>query len=460
VIVLRDYQQRAIDDVRQAIAAGHRRVLLQAPTGSGKTVLMAFMASGAARRGKRTMFVVHRQELLYQASATFDAQGIDHGIIAPGHSMTRDPIQVASVQTLVRRLDRVAPPDLMIFDEAHHCPSSTWRRVFQRYPEAKMVGLTATPTRLDGRGLDDLFDVMVRGPGVRELIDTGYLSDYTVYAPPIGIDVSAVRTRAGDFAKEQLAGAVDKPTITGDAVRHYLRFARGRRAIAFCVSIAHSEHVATQFQAVGVTAQHIDGKEDSRRRRRIMERFAAGDIQVLTNCDLVSEGLDVPGVEAAILLRPTQSLSLYLQQVGRALRPQPGKTAIILDHAGNVLRHGLPDDEREWTLQGRPRKRGKGERPPEVRVTQCPVCFACHAPAPICPACGHVYETQGRDIEHVEGELERIDADEFRRQRQREVGRARTLEELEAIAETRGYSKGWAFHIYRARQRKRGRVAA
>jgi len=241
---LRDYQQRDVRRLRAAIAAGHGRILYQLPTGGGKTVLMAWMAARAAERGKRTMFIVHRQELLLQASRTFEAMGIDHGLIAPGHTMSRDVIQVASVLTLVRRFDRVVPPDLIVFDEAHHCPSNTWLRVFGRYPGAKAIGLTATPCRLDGRGLDDLFEIMICGPTARDLIDTGFLSDYVVYAPPIGIDLRGVRTRAGDFAKDQLAEAVDRPTITGDAVRHYLRLAQDKRAIAFCVSIDHSKHVA------------------------------------------------------------------------------------------------------------------------------------------------------------------------------------------------------------------------
>ena len=457
---LRDYQKRDIKRLRVAIAGGYNRILYQLPTGAGKTVLMAWMAARTAERGKRTLFTVHRRELLIQASRTFEAMGIPHGLIAPGFTMSRDAIQVASVQTLVRRFDRVIPPDLIIFDEAHHCPSNTWLKVFERYSTAKAIGLTATPYRLDGRGLIDLFETMVRGPTVRELIDAGFLSEYAVYAPPIGIDLKGVRTRAGDFARDQLVDAVDKPTITGDAVRHYLKLAPGKRAIAFCVGIDHSRHVAEQFRSVGIRAEHVDGSKDSRRRARIMDRFAMGDIQVLTNCDLISEGFDVPAVEAAILLRPTQSLSLYLQQVGRALRPQPGKKAIILDHVGNVLRHGLPDDDREWTLEGRDRRGGGKQTNEDIQVRQCPKCFACHAPAPTCPSCGYAYESQGREVEHVEGELEEVDLDALRRQRRREAGRARTLEDLQKIETARGYRPGWAYHVWNARRRRHGRAAA
>ncbi|MCP4542390.1 MAG: DEAD/DEAH box helicase [Chloroflexi bacterium] len=455
---LRDYQTRDIERMREAMRGGSGRILYQLPTGGGKTVQLAWMAARAAERGKRTMFIVHRQELMIQASRTFDAMGVAHGLIAPGHTMSRDLVQVASVQALVRRFKKVTPPDLIIFDEAHHCPSNTWRRVFERYCDARAIGLTATPCRLDGRGLNDLFETLICGPSVSDLIGAGHLSEYTAYAPPIGIDTQGIRTRAGDFARDQLQTAVDKPTITGDAVRHYLKLARGKRAVAFCVGIAHSEHVAEQFRSVGVRAVHIDGTEASSRRARIMERFAAGDIQVLTNCDLISEGFDVPAMEAVILLRPTKSLSLYLQQVGRALRPIPGKTAIILDHAGNVLRHGLPDDERTWTLEGRKTQRGE-KRDENIPVKQCERCFACYAPAPACPSCGHVNETAGREVEHVEGELEQIDIAALRRQQQLERGRAKTLEDLQKIEAARGYKPGWARHVFNARKRKRGAAA-
>lgn len=456
---LRDYQQRDIVRLRNAIAGGSRRILYQLPTGGGKTLMMAWMAARAAERGKRTLFIVHRQELLIQASRTLETAGIVHGLIAPGFTMSRDAVQVAGIQTLVRRLERVIAPDLLIFDEAHHCPSRTWFTVFEHFPAATAIGLTATPYRLDGRGLNDIFETLVRGPTVRQLIDAGFLSDYTLFAPPTGIDLEGVRTRAGDFARDQLADAVDKPTITGDAVRHYLKLAPGKQAIAFCVGIDHSRHVADRFRAAGIRAEHVDGSEDGRRRARIMDRFAAGDIQVLSNCDLISEGFDVPAVQAAILLRPTQSLSLYLQQVGRALRPQPGKTAIILDHAGNVLRHGLPDDDRDWTLEGRDRRGGRKPAEPDIPVRQCPVCFACHAPAPVCPSCGHAAESRGRDVAHVEGDLERIDLDALRRQRRHEVGRARTLEDLRQVEAARGYRPGWADHVWNARRRRQRRAA-
>lgn len=455
MIQLRPYQNGMIGNVREQLRSGASRVVLQAPTGAGKTAVMSFMAARAAERGKTTVFVVHRIELVRQASRAFDMIGVRHGIIAPGHTQTRDAIQIASIDTLVRRLDRVACPDLVIFDECHHCAAAKWLRLIEAWAAAKMVGLTATPCRLDGRGLDDIFDSLVLGPSVAELIRNGFLAPYQIYAPPIGIDVSAVKSRGGDFAKDQAAKAIDKPTITGDAVRHYQRIAPGKQGIVFCCSIEHSKHVVAQFRSAGVRAEHLDGTEDDHRRRRVVESFARGDIKILSNCELFTEGFDVPGADAAILLRPTQSLGMYLQMVGRVLRPQPGKTALILDHAGNALRHGLPDDEREWTLEGR-KKGEKRATEPAMPIKQCPQCFACHAPAPKCPACGHVYEAQGREIKQQDGELQQIDPAELRRQRNKEQAKAETLQDLIELGKARAYRNPvkWAQYIWNARQRK------
>lgn len=456
---LRDYQERDIQRLREALRT-QDRILYQLPTGGGKTVVMSTMADSASAKGNRTMFVVHRQELLLQASRTFDRMGIAHGLIAPKHTMTRDLVQIASVATLVRRFDQVIRPDFIVFDEAHHCAAGQWLKVFNAYQGVKMIGLSATPTRLDGAGLDHLFENMVSGPSVSDLMKQGYLSNYRLYKPPFAIDVSGVKNRAGDFARNELEKAVDKPTITGDAVKHYLQKARGKKAICFCVSIAHSQHVVAQFNANGVRAVHIDGTEDSRRRARIMKDFADGHIDILSNVDLISEGFDVPDAEVAILMRPTQSLSLYLQQVGRVLRAAPNKThAIILDHAANVYRHGLPDDDREWSLKGKPKQRGGKNAEPTIALKSCPECYATHAPSPTCPACGHVYEITGREVESVEGDLEEVDKEQFRKQRRREVGRARTLEDLKELAESRGYKPGWAEHVWRSRQKRRGGYA-
>jgi superfamily II DNA or RNA helicase len=284
----------------------------------------------------------------------------------------------------------------------------------------------------------------------------GFLVRPVVYAPPTAVDLSGVRRRGGDYDQRELATRMDKPKITGDAVNHYAKHCPGKPAIAFCASVEHAQHVAAQFRAAGYSARSLDGSMLDTDRRQAIDDLGNGRLQVLTSCDIVSEGTDIPVVEAAILLRPTQSLGLYLQQVGRALRPAPGKDrALILDHVGNCLRHGLPDDQREWTLDGLPKQhRSKSDDEPDVTVKQCEQCFAVFKPSLVCPACGHVHAVKVREIQQVEGELSEVDPTVLRAQQRREVGSARTLEDLIEVAKRRGYKIGWAHQIWRARQSK------
>lgn len=409
MIELREYQQQGLTNLSVEFAKGAHRVVFCLPTGSGKTVAAAAMIRDAMAKNKSTFFLVHRQELLHQTSRIFDLFGINHGVIAPGFQRTDAQVQVVMAPTLARRLDQFVSPDFLMVDEAHHSLANTWMKIFNAYPDAKTVGLTATPQRLDGQGLSELYDSLVVGPSVRSLIDQGHLSDFEVYAPPIGISTEGIHTLAGDFAQNELAKTIDKPTITGDVVATYIRLAARKRAIVYCVSIRHSKNVCAAFQSHGINAVHIDGTEQRDRREQIVDAFANGEIQVLTNVDLVSEGFDVPAVEAVIQLRPTQSLGLHLQQVGRALRPGFEKTALILDHASNSLRHGLPDDQRDWLLHSKKRK--KSDANDEGSTTwPCPECHRVISRGVlVCPNCGFVASVTGRVVALRDGELEKID---------------------------------------------------
>ncbi|MBF0140074.1 MAG: DEAD/DEAH box helicase [Magnetococcales bacterium] len=452
---LYDHQERMIAAAREAIRnlpPVGRRIILQAPTGCGKTVAMAAMARTSIMRGNRVLFTCHRRELIFQAAKTLRKFGISHGFIASGMPTTADAMQIASIDTLVRRLDKIAEPHLVIIDEAHHSTAGQWRKVIQHWPEAVVVGLTATPQRLDGRGLGELYNDLVVGPSTAWLIDKGFLSPFRLFAPPIGIDVARVKTSLGDFNNAQLNEIVDKKSITGDAVEHYLKHAAGTRAIVFCVSIQHANHVADEFSSRGLKATAVSGADPAPSRDAIMMGFAAGALDVLCTVDLVSEGFDVPAVETAILLRPTQSLTLYLQQVGRALRFVPGKTALILDHAGNCHRHGMPDAERQWTLAGRIKKQAKNDEP-DFAVRTCRKCFCVHRSAPKCPSCGFVYPAIAREINEIKGDLEEITR--AREMRKKEIGRARTFAELEAVRKELGHKPGWSWHIMAARKRRK-----
>lgn len=463
--VLRDYQGRLLEELRENMRAGLHRQLLVSPTGSGKTILFSAMTQAAASKGKRIGILCHRQELISQISGALSQFEVPHAIVAPGHVVDRGcPVQVASVFALARRIDQYPPFDVLVIDEAHHAiAGSTWGKVIDATlaanPRAHILGVTATPQRLSGEGLSAFFDTMVMGPSTAELIAAGWLSDYRLFAPA-GMSVDGVHTRMGDFVRAELEAAADRPTITGDAVRHYQRLAYGKRALAFCVSIRHAEHVAEQFRANAIKAARIDGTMERAARTQAIADFVDGRVQVLTSCDLVSEGFDVPAIECAILLRPTQSLALHLQQIGRSLRILPGKKeAILLDHAGNTARHGLPDQDREWTLEGA-RKSKRGGDAPKVAIKSCPECFAVVvAHALQCRHCGHRFQAVGREIEERDGQLVEVSAQvrEVARVNARQTqGQAKTLEALISIGMSRGYKSphAWARRVWEGRQRK------
>jgi DNA repair protein RadD len=463
LVSLRQYQTDAVHAIREQYRAGKRAPLLVLSTGSGKTVIFCHITELMQHKGKRVIIGVHRQELLRQTSEHLETLGVRHGLIAAGHSQTGDLVQVASIQTLARRIASVPEPDLLVLDECHHANARTWRDVIGAWAKARLLGVTATPCRLDGTGLGQhaggFFDALVQGPDIRWLIDSGYLAQPIVYAPPTAIDMSAVHVRGGDFAAGELEKAIDKPMITGCAVDHYRRICPGVPAIAFCASVKHADHVASEFSGAGIPSQAISGDlADNVRKHRILA-LASGEIRVLTSCDIISEGTDVPVVTAAILLRPTCSPGLYLQQVGRCLRPHSGKTnAIVLDHVGNCMRHGLPDDVRSWSLDGSKRKGKAGAgQDAAAKIRQCAACYAVF-PAGLthCPQCGAVVKVNGRELKHVDGELRLISREEIaaKREARREVGMAATLPELLQIAKDRGYKPGWAYIRWNLKQRK------
>jgi len=445
-LILRPYQESVIDDTREALRR-HHSVLMQGPTGMGKTAITVFMMGRAAAQGKRAYFLVHQNELLSQTSKALWRQQLEHGMIASGKARSTLPAQVASVQTLVRRMDQYKEPDLLIIDEAHRAAAKTYQTIIERWPNARVIGLTATPQRTDGKPLDVMFDTLVLGPTIRELMDAGYLCDYEIYAPPIGIDVSTVKRKMGDFDSKELEAVVDKKSITGDAVAHYKTHARGKRCVVMCVSIKHAEHVAEQYQAAGVSSGVIEGTMTGQQRDKMLADFAAGRLMVICNVQLLVEGVDIPAIEVVQWLRPTQSLVVWMQGNGRGLRPADNKAGLIIfDHVGNCLRHGLPDDDREWSLEGKEKGKKKAASD-EVKIKQCGSCYAVFRPGPqTCPHCGAPVAGQQRELEVVDGELQKVDKLAIRKQQKKEQGAARTLEDLVALGMRRGMAKAsqWA----------------
>jgi DNA repair protein RadD len=455
VINLRPYQQEAVANIRQAFSERHRSVLFVLPTGGGKTVLFSHITEQAAARGNRVCILVHRAELLRQASASLTAMGVPHGLVAANHSMDLSRrVQVASVATLARRLHHFPQEffQLLVVDEAHHSNAGTWAKVLGHFSSACVLGVTATPCRGDGRGLGEWYSAMVAGPSAEWLTANGYLAQAKVYAPPIGFDARQVRTRMGDFDLNQASEQLQARQAMGDCLAHYRQHLDGQTAIAFCCSIAHAEGVAELFNSNGVAAASIDGTMDAANREQLLADLAIGRIRVLTSCALIGEGVDVPSVAGCILLRPTQSVSLHLQMIGRCLRPSGDKVAVVLDHVGNTQRLGHHLEPREWSLDGvkkRPR-----DAAPSIKV--CPRCFCAMASqSRVCPECGHEFAPEKRELQHVPGQLQEVTRG-IPRARFHEQRQAQTLEDLIAVGERRGMKnpRGWARHVMAARQLK------
>lgn len=451
--ILRPYQFDLIARAAAFMAMGYRRILVVLPTGGGKTVMASQMISSAVHQRDRAQFVVHRRELIDQTSIAFTANGLDHGFIASGRPEASDSdlVTLAGVQTLVRRLDTALPQRLAILDESHHATAASWAKTLDRYAEDDcfVVGLTATPERLDGKGLDEHFDVMVVGPSTGDLIAAGYLSEFDYYAPGVP-DLTGIHTTAGDFNRGEIDELMNEPSLVGDLVSHYMRLARGMQGIVFAASREHSRNLTAAFQRAGVAAEHVDGSMADKKRAAIVDAHRAGDLMIMSNCDLFGEGFDVPSASYVGLARPTKSLSLHLQQVGRGLRVSPGKSkAIICDHAGNAFRHGLPDDDREWSLQGRAgRKAATGVNDDAMPVHQCEVCFrVTPSSVKVCPGCETDFPVRTPSPpKEVSGELAKLERVERAKARKVEERLCQTYEDFVRLAVSRGYSKpqGWA----------------
>ena len=450
-MILRDYQQRDIAAIRTLFTQGKRRICYAAPTGSGKTVLFVHAARKAVQQGLSVAILVHRQELVDQTCEALAAEGIAYGIVAAGYPENADAlVQVCMVQTLVRRSERLQDVKFLIVDEAHHILAATWSALAAAVPKARLLGVTATPERLDGKGLSTAFDTLVVGPTVKELIAVGWLSPFVVFAPEHQVDLKRLRTVAGDYALGELANRMNTDIVLADAIAEYRKHLDGQSALAFCVTIEHSRATARAFRAAGINAVHLDGDTPTGERRDIIAHLGGAEPLVVCNCGIIAEGLNVPVVAGVILLRPTRSLALYLQQIGRALRPAPGKQrAVILDHAGNVYRHGFPDLEHTWSLAGRPKKRGK------ALVKRCSSCSALiPAAARECPECAAAQPLPaappGRPVSRPLLKLDAMTAHE----RWLATGSFKSVmnwaglneARLHEVARARGYKSGWVYY--------------
>ena len=450
MIQLRAYQEDNIERIRHHYRNGVARVCYQLPTGGGKTIVFCWIVAEAAKKGSRVLILAHRNEILEQISRALDRFGIEHGIIAAGYDENPSAsVRLASVFTLARRSDKAGQFDLVIVDECHHAVASTWRDILKAMSDARSLGVTATPLRLDGKGLSDIYDVLVTGPTVRELIELEHLAPFVAYGQKHKLDLSDIDITAGDYRADQLADVMSDSIVISTAVSEYRRLSPGKPSIAFCVNIAHSRRVTRAFQADGWRAAHVDGETPRELRRKLISDFANGKLDVLSNCGLISEGLDIEGAPTAILLRPTMSLALYLQQVGRVLRPGKPR-AVILDHAGCIARHGLPDHPHNWTLEGRP----KGGVP-MPKAKQCEHCGTFNLlNAAHCIECGTAFVIEKKPVSPPSErftELTEIIPSEVnvlasmpREEAWAWAGRDR--ERLKIVAKARGYKLGWVWY--------------
>lgn len=466
MITLRPDQEQLRANTRVALRSSSS-VLCFAPTGFGKTVFAAALIAILFKAGKRVIFAVHRIDLIKQTAGTFEKFGIPFSYIAAGyHYNPMHRIYIASILTLKNRMHRIKA-DYIFVDEAHLSAAAGWAAVSAHYKTtgAKQIGLTGSPERLDGKPLGDVWDTMVMGPTVRWLIDNGHLSRYRAFAPKGLVDTSGLHTRKGEFVSAEVDALMEGKAVISGAVKHWRAKADGLRTIAFCPSVKRAQEYADEFTAQGVPSIALDAETPQAVRAHAFNDLADGKLFVIFNVGLFCEGFDLSAqidrdvtIECVMQLAPTQSLARHLQQLGRGLRKKPNP-AILLDLVGNIERLGLPDDEREWSLDGRK----KAQR--EVEMMTCDVCFATHNPAPECPECGHVYEKKaaaggGRQIDEVNDDLAEIDVERQRRARSMEQAQAETLADLVRLATARGYKapEKWAAHVWTARQAK-GRAA-
>lgn len=457
---LRPYQRQLIDLARDEFRKGKRRVLMVAPCGAGKTVLSAFMCDEHVKRGGHVLYLAHRSELLAQAAATFERTGL--GIVSGDAPILHvgSAIDVVSVQTAARR--KLPPPTMIVVDECHHIQAHTYQIVLDRYPGACVVGLTATPIRLDGKGLGETFDSMVENVTAEWLIENNYLAPYTYYSIPT-VDTSHLKKRMGEYTAgsidELFSGEKGVVKIAGDVVTHYERLARGQQAICYCPSVEISKQFAAQFNWAGIAAVHLDGTTSAPEREAAIQSFREGRTKIICNVDLLGEGFDVPDCSVTIMLRPTASLGLYIQQAMRCMRYQPDKRALILDHVGNYKRHDAPDAIHRWSLKGQ-EKRSKYDDVPKTR--ECPKCYAVvPSTSKKCPECGFDFSEiaspfkVGKTTEVVETELREI---EFKKRQRADLKpldvalrEAHSFDDLKQLGRERGYKPGWAY--YRAKLR-------
>lgn len=393
-IELREYQQTFTNALRMAFTRKNRAVLGVLSCGGGKSVIAAMIAKSATDKNKRVLFLVHRKELCEQITQTFEACKVNMILCTVG-----------MVQTITKRTSKMPPPDLIIVDEAHHSTSKTYRNIFDYFNQALIIGFTATPIRLNKGGLGDVFQEIITSVSTKWLVDNNCLSPFKYFSVPIA-DTSNVKTSRGEYDAKELSEIMENKCIYGETVKNYKLIANNKKTIVYCTSVESAKQTAEEFRQNGYIAESLDGATDKGERAEVMRRFKNNEIEILTNCELFGEGLDVPDVECVILLRKTKSLTLYIQQSMRSMRYKPNKIAYIIDHVGNVYEHDFPDADREWTLKVSSKRKKKEN---EVQIKTCPECFACLLSSVKVCECGYIFTVEEqKEKEVVEMHLQEL----------------------------------------------------
>lgn len=440
---LRDYQRDLYQKAQDAFRHGAKRVLVCVGCGAGKSYIFAEMA----RQAKGDVLVLtHRRELLEQTGRLFRDLGIS--------------ARIEMILTEANHLGQYPKPALIITDEAHLSRSSSWMKVLDYY-DTYTVGFTATPIRLDGKPLGDIYDALVTGVSVRWLIENHRLAPYEYYAPT-AVETDDLKVQCGDYIIKDLESLMIDRAIYSDVLRSWERIAKGEKTIAYCVSVKHAKETAELFSAAGYPAVEIDGGTPPKRRAEIMQDFRDGKITMLCNVGIISEGVSIDDVTCCLLLRPTESRALYWQQGMRSMRHQPDKVAKIIDCVGNYTRNPLFDADVEWSLTESVKKKPKFNEEGDFFIRSCPKCFMVFKTAPVCPYCGAEYPLHPREIEaHENIELARItaaeaeEAERKRKEARQQQGRAQTFPELLEIGKARGYKNpaAWARFVMKGRGR-------
>ncbi|MDK7064687.1 helicase-related protein [Lactobacillus crispatus] len=435
-----DYQQDLVDKARNDLAAGNQGVLIVSPPGSGKSVVISEIARLTVKKGGHVLFFVHRQELVKQIKDSFKQQGVD-----------LNHCTIMTVGKVANRLKILPKPNLIIVDESQHSRAKTYLKIFGYYNDVPRLGFTGSPWRLSGKGFKDIYSAMIEGPTTKWLIEHHKLAPFTVYGYQLGNKDLLKKSSTGDYTSKSMDDFT-KSIIHGDIVKSWLKFAKDRKTIIYCHSTSFSKIVAQEFRSAGINAAHADAKTPSNERNKIMDSFKQGQIKILCNVDLVSEGFNVPDCSCVVLLRPTESLVVYLQQSMRAMRYQPNKHAIIIDQVGNFERFGLPDTDYKWTLEDREKHPRKDSGSTEgLQIKTCPDCFAViKAECVKCPICGHDFSIEIRKIKQKKDqELRAIKAEKFHIDliAKKKVSELTSFKELTMYAKAKHYKNGWAWHM-------------